>query len=101
MAEAAPFGAVIVKGGEITGRGQNRVLLTACPVHHAEITAIMAASKTLDQKATFGSGCGAGATLQTISSAPDSPERAMMLKGCDIYINGAPCPMCMSAIGLR
>ena len=24
--------------------------------------------------------------------------RARMLKGCDIYINGAPCPMCMSAI---
>ncbi len=21
-----------------------------------------------------------------------------MLKGCEIYINGAPCPMCMSAI---
>jgi len=93
-----PFGAVIVKGGEIIGRGQNRVLLTGCPVHHAEITAIMAASETLDPKAALGSQCGAGATLQTISSAPDSPERAAMLKGCDIYINGAPCPMCMSAI---
>ena len=23
---------------------------------------------------------------------------ARMLKGCEIYINGAPCPMCMSAI---
>ena len=21
-----------------------------------------------------------------------------MLKGCEIYVNGAPCPMCMSAI---
>jgi guanine deaminase len=33
---------------------------------------------------------------------PDSPglvpERARMLKGCDIYINAAPCPMCTSAI---
>src|SRR5713226_6126331 len=26
------------------------------------------------------------------------PERARMLKGCEIYVNGAPCPMCMSAI---
>jgi guanine deaminase len=25
-------------------------------------------------------------------------NRARMLKGCEIYINGAPCPMCMSAI---
>jgi guanine deaminase len=37
-----------------------------------------------------------------IPSAPGAPEnvpeRAMMLKGCDIYINGAPCRMCMSAI---
>jgi guanine deaminase len=48
-----PFGAVIVKDGEIVGCGQNRVLLTGCPVHHAEITAIMAASETLDQKAAL------------------------------------------------
>ena len=31
-------------------------------------------------------------------SADALPERARMLKGCDIYISGAPCPMCMSAI---
>ena len=37
-----------------------------------------------------------------IPREPNSPDlvpmRARMLKGCDIYINGAPCPMCMSAI---
>ena len=32
-----PFGAVIDKEGAVVGRGQNRVLLTGCPVYHAEI----------------------------------------------------------------
>ena len=33
------------------------------------------------------------------AGSPDLvPMRARMLKGCDIYVNGAPCPMCMSAI---
>jgi guanine deaminase len=39
-----PFGAIIVKDGEIIWRGQNRVLLTGCPVYHAEVTAIIDAS---------------------------------------------------------
>ena len=55
-----PFGAVIVKDGEIVGRGQNRVLLTGCPVFHAEITAIMDACQRLNPKALLGSGSGAG-----------------------------------------
>ncbi|UDL95751.1 nucleoside deaminase [Lichenihabitans sp. PAMC28606] len=97
-----PFGAVIVKDGEIIGRGQNRVLLTGCPVFHAEITAIMDASQRLNPKALLGSDYGAGTILEMIpreAGSPDPvPERAKMLKGCDIYINGAPCPMCMSAI---
>lgn len=97
-----PFGAVIVKDGEIIGRGQNRVLLTGCPVFHAEITAIMDASAKLNPKAILGSDYGAGTILEMIpreAGSPDRvPERARMLKGCEIYINGAPCPMCMSAI---
>lgn len=97
-----PFGAVIVKDGEIIGRGQNRVLLTGIPVFHAEITAIMDASARLNPKALLGSEYGAGTILEMIpreAGSPDPvPERARMLKGCEIYINGAPCPMCMSAI---
>jgi tRNA(Arg) A34 adenosine deaminase TadA len=97
-----PFGAVIVKDGEIIGRGQNRVLLTGCPVYHAEITAIIDASGRLNPKGLLGTDYGAGTILEMIPRPPDSPdlvpERARMLKGCEIYINGAPCPMCMSAI---
>ena len=97
-----PFGAVIVKNGEIIGRGQNRVLLTGCPVFHAEITAIIDASSRLNPKALLGTDYYAGTTLEMIprpANSPDLvPERARMLKGCEIYINGAPCPMCMSAI---
>ena len=97
-----PFGAVIVKDGEIIGRGQNRVLLTGCPVYHAEVTAIIDASNRLNPKALLGSDYGRGTMLEMIPRPPGSPdlvpERARMLKGCEIYINGAPCPMCMSAI---
>jgi tRNA(Arg) A34 adenosine deaminase TadA len=97
-----PFGAVIVKDSEIIGRGQNRVLLTGCPVFHAEVTAIMDASAKLNPKALLGSDYGPGTILEMIpreAGSPDPvPERARMLKGCEIYINGAPCPMCMSAI---
>ena len=97
-----PFGAVIVKDGQIIGRGQNRVLLTGCPVYHAEVTAIMDASAKLNPKAILGTDYGAGTILEMIPREAGSPDpvpmRARMLKGCDIYINGAPCPMCMSAI---
>jgi guanine deaminase len=97
-----PFGAVIVKDGEVIGRGQNRVLLTGCPVFHAEITAIIDASNRLNPKGLLGTDYYAGTMLEMIPWPPNSPdlvpERARMLKGCEIYINGAPCPMCMSAI---
>ena len=96
-----PFGAVIVKDGEIIGRGQNRVPLTGCPVFHAEVTAIIDASGKLNPKGSWhrlrrrhdpGNDPARG------KLARSGAERARMLKGCDIYINGAPCPMCMSAI---
>jgi len=93
-----PFGAVIVKDGEIIGRGQNRVLLTGCPVFHAEITAIIDASSRLNPKPLLGSDYHAGTILEMIARPPGSPdlvpERARMLKGCEIYISTArraPC----------
>ncbi len=66
-----PFGAVIVKNGEIIGQGHNRVLSTRDPTAHAEVTAIRDASKNLHH---------------------------FDLSGSEIYVNGMPCPMCMSAI---
>ena len=66
-----PFGAVIVRGDKIVGGGHNRVLHDNDPTAHAEVTAIRAASKNLG---------------------------TWDLSGCDIYVNGVPCPMCMTAV---
>ncbi len=66
-----PFGAVIVKDGEIVGKGFNQVLSTNDPTAHAEIVAIREASQNLN---TFD------------------------LAGCEIYTSCEPCPMCLSAI---
>src|SRR5215475_816445 len=81
-----PFGCVIVKDGEIVGRGQNRVLLTGCPIWHAEITALYDASAKLNPKALLGSDYYEGTMLEMIPRPAGSPdlvtERAKMLKGC-------------------
>jgi len=69
--EGGPFGAVIVKDGEIVGRGWNQVTSTNDPTAHAEIVAIRDAC----------------ARLETFS-----------LAGCEIYTSCEPCPMCLSAI---
>src|SRR5918997_3308735 len=87
-----PFGAVIVKDGEIIGRGQNRVLLTGIPVFHAEITAIMNASARLNPKALLGSDYAVGTILEMIpreQGSPDPVERGeRMLQGSGLYITG-------------
>jgi guanine deaminase len=69
--EGGPFGCVIVKGDEIIGRGNNKVLLTNDPTAHAEVVAIRDACQTLG---TF------------------------QLDGCEIYTSCEPCPMCLGAI---
>lgn len=70
-ADGGPFGAVVVRGDEIIGRGRNRVLSTNDPTAHAEIIAIREAC----------------ARLKNFS-----------LLGCEIYSSCEPCPMCLSAI---
>jgi len=66
-----PFGAVIVKDGEIIARGFNQVTNTNDPTTHAEVSAIRAAANKLG---TFD------------------------LSGCEIYTSCEPCPMCLGAI---
>jgi guanine deaminase len=98
-----PFGAVIAKEGEIVARGQNRVLLTGDITAHAEVETIRKAVASLNPEAPSISARNQNeSTLQFIprpAGSPDRvPERAKMLKGHEIFISGAPCPMCMSAI---
>jgi guanine deaminase len=99
-----PFGAVVTRDDKIVARGQNRVLLTGDPTAHAEVETIKKAVQVLNPVApTIPEGQYQNqSTLAYIpreeGSADALPERARMLKGCEIYISGAPCPMCMSAI---
>lgn len=66
-----PFGCVIVKDGQIIGRGCNQVLSGNDPTAHAEIVAIRDACQTLG---------------------------AFHLTGCELFTTCEPCPMCLSAI---
>ncbi|NWJ48777.1 MAG: nucleoside deaminase [Chloroflexi bacterium] len=66
-----PFGAVIVRDGEIIAASANSVTLTHDPTAHAEVNAIRLAC----------------ANLQTHN-----------LSGCVIYTSCEPCPMCLGAI---
>jgi guanine deaminase len=66
-----PFGAVVVKSGEIIGEGVNEVLALNDPSAHAEILAIRAACRKLN---------------------------SFQLGGCEIYTSCEPCPMCMGLI---
>jgi guanine deaminase len=98
-----PFGAVIAKDGQIVARGQNRVLLTGDPTAHAEVQTIQKAIATLNPEApSISREHQNESTLELIPRPAGSPdivaERAKMLSGHEIYISGAPCPMCMSAI---
>ena len=69
--KGGPFGAVVVKEGEIVGRGGNSVTSSNDPTAHAEVNAIRDACKNLN---TF------------------------QLDDCEIYTSCEPCPMCLGAI---
>lgn len=66
-----PFGCVIVRRGEIVGRGQNAVTASNDPTAHAEVVAIREACRTLG---TF------------------------QLTDCELFTSCEPCPMCLGAI---
>lgn len=66
-----PFGAVVVKDGEIVAGSANRVTLDNDPTAHAEVNTIREACRKLG---TFD------------------------LSGCVIYTSCEPCPMCLGAI---
>ncbi len=66
-----PFGAIIVKDGEVVGVGFNKVTTDNDPTAHAEVVAIRDACKKLD---TFS------------------------LAGAIIYTSCEPCPMCLASI---
>jgi guanine deaminase len=67
-----PFGAVIVRDGQVVATGVNAILETGDPTSHAELNAIRLASEAL------------GADL----------------RGCAVFASGHPCPMCMAAMRL-
>lgn len=66
-----PFGAVVVRDGEVIATGANRVTPNNDPTAHAEVSAIRAACSALN---TF------------------------KLDGCTVYSSCEPCPMCLSAL---
>lgn len=66
-----PFGAVVVKDGQVIARGVNEMLATHDPTAHAELLALRAAGRALG-----------------------TPR----LDGCAVYASGQPCPMCLVAM---
>lgn len=66
-----PFGAVIVRAGEVLAEGANRVTADLDPTAHAEVNAIRTACARL---------------------------RDFKLEGATLYSSCEPCPMCLGAI---
>jgi tRNA(adenine34) deaminase len=71
--EEVPVGAVVVKDGQLIGKGYNQNERLKDPTAHAEILAITAAANTVNDK---------------------------RLDGCTLYVTLEPCAMCAGAIVL-
>ena len=70
-----PVGAVIVREGEIIGRGHNTTEQDGDPTAHAEINAIRQAGKHLRETLNW-----------------------RRLSGCELYVTMEPCSMCAGAL---
>ena len=68
--EGGPFGAVIVRGGQVLAEGWNQVSSAQDPTAHAEVTAIRRACREVGDFA---------------------------LPGATLYTSCEPCPMCLAA----
>jgi guanine deaminase len=66
-----PFGALVVKDGQIIATGTNEVTATLDPTAHAEVVALRNACQAVGH---------------------------FELTGCEIYCSCEPCPMCLGAI---
>jgi len=66
-----PVGAVLVKDGEVIGRGANRPISSADPTAHAEVVALREAAARLGN---------------------------YRLTGCELYVTLEPCAMCVGAM---
>lgn len=73
LAGGRPFGAVVVRDGQVIATGVNETAATHDPTAHAELVALRRASARL--------------------GSPD-------LTGCVVYASGHPCPMCLAAMRL-
>lgn len=69
--DGGPFGALVVREGQIIARGRNLVTGTNDPTAHAEVVAIRNACRAIN---------------------------SFQLQGCYIYSSCEPCPMCLGAI---
>ncbi|WP_026224525.1 tRNA adenosine(34) deaminase TadA [Methyloversatilis thermotolerans] len=66
-----PVGALVVRDGDVIGRGFNRPIMANDPTAHAEIMALRAAGQTLGN---------------------------YRMPGCTLYVTLEPCAMCSGAI---
>lgn len=71
--DEVPVGAVIVRDGQVVGKGHNQIERLKDPTAHAEIIAITAAANTIGDR---------------------------RLEGCTLYVTLEPCAMCAGAIVL-